>query len=64
MCEYCEKEKVLKSSNFCGAAKMQIIGEFLEVQGDSHKIKWFNRIYQPSFMINYCPMCGRKLEEL
>ena len=38
MCEYCEKERVLKSSNFCGAAKMQIIGEFLEVQGDSHKI--------------------------
>lgn len=67
MCEYCEKGKLVKSSNFCGSAKMRIIEskEFntLDIYGDEKKFNIFKRIYQPSFDINYCPMCGRKLGE-
>lgn len=61
MCEYCEKGKELNSSNFCGSAKAQILGNYFDVRGDEKVIKWFRRIYQPSFWINFCPMCGKKL---
>ncbi len=62
MCEYCEKDKIHKSWNFCGSAKMRIYKNgLLEVKGDENKFSLFKRIYCPRFEINYCPMCGRKL---
>lgn len=62
MCEYCEKRKEIKSCNFCGRAKARIVGAEIDVSGDEKKIRWFRSIYAPAFRINYCPMCGRKLE--
>lgn len=62
MCEYCEKRKEIKSCNFCGRAKATIVGEEIDISGDGKKIKLFKDIYAPAFKINYCPMCGRKLE--
>lgn len=65
MCEYCEKSKLVKSSNFCGSAKMRILEgkEFntLDIYGDKKKFNIFKRIYQPSFDIYYCPMCRQKV---
>lgn len=65
MCEYCEKDKLLRSANFCGSAKLRISiskeWTMLEVQGDENKFHLFKRIYCPRFTIYYCPMCGRKL---
>ena len=67
MCVYCERQTIVKSSNFCGSAKMRINEgkEFniLEIYGDEKKFNIFKRIYQPRFDIYYCPMCGRKLGE-
>jgi len=57
MCEYCEKEKVLKSCNFGGSANLMVIGKYLDIYGDENKFNIFKRIYRPSFYINYCPMC-------
>lgn len=66
-CAYCEKGRLVRSSNFCGSAKMRIIEgkEFntLDIYGDEKKFNIFKRIYQPRFDIYYCPMCGRKLGE-
>lgn len=61
MCEYCEKRKEIKSRNFCGMAKAVIIGNEIAVHGDEKKIGWLKVIYAPSFKINFCPICGRKL---
>lgn len=61
MCEYCEKRKRLKSCNFCGGANLTILGDVLDINGDKRKFNIFKRIYSPRFEINYCPMCGRKL---
>ena len=61
MCKYCDENVEFSSSNFCGSAKAQVIGNWLDIRGDKRKIKWLERIYQPSFYINYCPMCGKKL---
>jgi hypothetical protein len=61
MCEYCEKGTEFNSSNFCGSARARILGNHFDVRGDKKVIKWFERIYQPRFQINYCPMCGKKL---
>ena len=63
MCKYCEEDVELTSSNFCGSARARIGGNYLDVLGDKKVIKWFERIYQPSFYIFYCPMCGKKLKE-
>ena len=62
MCEYCEKRKEIKSCNFCGRAKVRIVGAEIDMWGDKNKIRLFKSIYNPTFKINYCPMCGRKLE--
>lgn len=65
MCEFCEKGKLVKSSNFCGSAKIRIIESeewnTLEVQGDENKFHLFKRIYCPRFDIYYCPMCRQKV---
>lgn len=63
MCEYCEGKKTKKSANFCGRAELRIAGDYMDVFGDGKEIRFFKSIYQPSFQINYCPMCGRKLNE-
>lgn len=68
MCEYCGKNKILKSCNFAGSGRLTIhktcfkknVG-LLELQGDGIKAKIFRRLYCPRFEINYCPICGRKL---
>lgn len=64
MCEYCEKEKVIRSGNFCGSGKMRIYNKgfkkgigLLELQGDGIKAEIFKRLYCPRFDINFCPMC-------
>lgn len=61
MCKYCEEGVEFSSSNFCGSAKAKISTHYLDIHGDKEIIKWFKRIYQPSFCINFCPMCGKKL---
>lgn len=63
MCEYCEKQKEIKSCNFGGSAKVRIVGEQIDIYGDKKKIRWFKNIYAPRFIINYCPICGQKLTE-
>lgn len=68
MCEFCEKQKVIKSGNFCGGAKLVIhqtgfeddIG-MLELYGEETKFPIFKTIYRPRFDINYCPVCGKRL---
>ena len=66
MCEYCEMDKILKSCNFCGSAKMRISVskemQILEVQGEKEKFSLFKRQYCPRFDIKFCPMCGRNLK--
>ncbi len=62
MCEYCEKLKEIKSCNFCGRAKARITGTEIDVWGDKKKIRLLKDIYNPRFIIKFCPMCGRKLE--
>ena len=66
MCEYCERDKILKSCNFCGSAKMRISVskemQILEVQGEKEKFSLFKRQYCPRFDIKFCPMCGRNLK--
>ena len=61
MCKYCDENVEFSSSNFCGSAKARILGNYFDVSGDKKIIKWFERIYQPSFRINYCTMCGKEL---
>jgi len=64
MCEFCENEKIIKSCNFCEEANMRVAGTTLDVQGNKEKFNLFKRIYEPRFIIRYCPMCGRKLSEV
>ncbi len=59
MCEYCENKKELRSCNFCGSAKLKILGRTLDIYGNNFNM--FKRIYRPRFDINFCPICGRKL---
>ena len=61
MCMYCEENEILKSANFCGSAKAQIIGYYLDIYGDEKKFNIFKRIYRPSFKINYCPICRKEV---
>lgn len=63
MCMYCEENEIFKSANFCGSAKAKILGHYLDIYGDEKKFNIFKRIYRPSFDINYCPMCGRRLKK-
>ena len=60
MCGCCEKNEKIKSANFCGSAKAQILGHYLDICGDEKKFSIFKRIYRPSFKINYCPICRKE----
>lgn len=57
MCEYCEKEKHIE----------EIIDDniYLEIYGKHLRIigKIFSVNFGRDMLINYCPMCGRKLGE-
>lgn len=61
MCEYCKErttqELPIKTNvtNFCGA--------FLIAQGDKKKeiVFWERKLGTFGVEINYCPICGRKL---
>ena len=55
MCKHCEKEKrieeIIKDSIY-----LQIYGKHLRVIGKIYSINFGRDV-----LINYCPMCGRKL---
>lgn len=57
MCKYCEKEKhieEIKNDNIY----FKIYGKHLQVVG-----ALFNKLFGRDVIINYCPMCGKKLGE-
>lgn len=60
-CDICRSKKEIKSNNFCGSAAIRIVDHFLGISGNEKKIKFFDRIYAPSFSIKFCPMCGKPL---
>ncbi len=55
MCKYCEKEKRIEE-NEKDNIYFQIYGKHLRVIGNL-----FNFNFGRDILINYCPMCGRKL---
>ncbi len=57
MCKYCEKEKKFAESKNDNIY-FQIYEKHLRVIG-----KLFNSLFGRDILINYCPMCGRKLGE-
>ena len=57
MCKYCEKEKKIEEEENDNIY-FTIYGRFLRVQG-----KVFTIPLGRTIKINYCPMCGRRLEE-
>ena len=68
MCDFCEREILLPSCNFCGGAKLIIHQEgfesdigMLELYGEECKFPIFRKVYRPRFDINFCPMCGKRL---
>lgn len=61
MCEYCENGKEIKSYNFLESGIAIIGGNEINLHGDEKKVIGFANIFSPSFKIQYCPMCGRKL---
>lgn len=65
MCDYCNKYKELSSINFCGRGKMRIFKNEIDIYENKSNIidLFFRRIYNPTFKINYCPMCGRQLND-
>ena len=51
MCEYCEKNKVIRSCNFAGSGELRVYKTkfeyntgLLELQGDSTKAKIFKKL--------------------
>lgn len=59
MCKYCQGDKIKYSNNQQG-----IILHYMKINGNKLLINnntSFN--IQKDFIINYCPMCGRKLKE-
>ena len=57
MCEYCEKGKKIEEQENDNI-HLEIYYKHLRIMG---KIFSFN--FGRDIIINYCPMCGRKLEE-
>ena len=43
MCEYCEKGRKLRSSNFRGNASMIIWGTYLDIYGDKKRFNIFKK---------------------
>jgi hypothetical protein len=61
MCEYCDKEKRVKSMNYCGSGELRITKSSEDLPP---LIDIFGTDKQLSFEIAYCPMCGKKLLEI
>lgn len=59
MCEYCEKEKILEE-NENDNIQISIVGKHLRLLG---KLKMISTYFGRDILINYCPLCGRKLGE-
>lgn len=38
MCKYCEENESFKSANFCGSAKAQVLGHYLDIYGNDNRI--------------------------
>lgn len=62
-CDICWGHKGIRSDNFCGAATIRVVGDSIDLHGDDKKIKFFGRIYAPSFSIKFCPFCGKPLTD-
>jgi len=70
MCKYCEEMKPLLNLTFYDGAKMNVTlcplptKSFIQVNLDPCKndIRGYG-VYERAFFINYCPICGRKLED-
>ena len=52
MCEYCEKDKAIRSTNWGGCGQITI-DKNGNLYGKDDEV----------FDINYCPMCGRRLAD-
>ena len=62
-CDVCGGGKEIRSDNFCGMARLRIVGDSINLRGDEKKIKFFGHIYAPSFSVRFCPFCGRPLTD-
>lgn len=60
-CDVCGGGKEIRSDNFCGMARLRIVGDSINLRGDEKKIKFFGHIYAPSFSVRFCPFCGKPL---
>lgn len=57
MCKYCEKEKKIQEKR-TDNIYLEIYGKHLRLFG-----KLFTMYFGRDVIINYCPMCGKKLGE-
>ena len=62
-CDVCGGGKEIRSDNFCGMARLRIVGDSINLRGDEKKIKFFGHIYAPSFSVRFCPFCGKTLTD-
>lgn len=62
-CDVCGGGKEIRSDNFCGMARLRIVGDSINLRGDEKKIKSFGHIYAPSFSVRFCPFCGKPLTD-
>ena len=70
MCKYCEKMKPLLDLTFYDGVEMNVTlcplptKSFIQVNLDSCKnnLRGYG-VYERAFFVDYCPKCGRKLNE-
>ena len=62
-CDVCGGGKEIRSDNFCGMARLRIVGDSINLRGDEKKIKFFGHIYAPNFSVRFCPFCGKPLTD-
>lgn len=60
MCQYCEKEKWIEEFKN-DIIRLSIYGRHLRIVGKI--VPRMHITFGRSILINYCPMCGRKLGE-
>ena len=66
MCEYCENSKRTNATKDLDISKrfdLRVIPEYKSIWLISKKTRIRSRNMIGTHPINYCPMCGRKLEE-
>jgi len=59
MCKYCEEGEVISSSGDLHHVAVQVDEDDKTVLVDFYTNDWDN--LQQWFYVNYCPMCGRRL---